>query len=357
METRLAAFGVAMLALAAGSAGAARGPRDAGRGPGQEIVRARWLMGTVLEVRLPAETAGADALVERVFSEVSRVEAAASLWRDGTELGTVHARSAAGERVVVSETLGSLVEIALRASDLTSGTFSPAVGALVEAFDLRGAGRWPTEPERRRAAALARTTGVRYDATTRELRLEPGVRLDLDGIAKGFALDRVAASLRAEGVDDALLNFGGQLLSVGPPAGRPGRTALVASPSDPGVPVLSVPLRDASLSTSSNSERARIVAGREAGHLLDPRSGTLVTWPGSVTVLASTGALADALSTAWAVEGPEAFARSDPGSPLRRAGAVAFVLRDRDGANETLTDRPFVRLRPPARTDAPALPR
>jgi len=315
---------------------------------GTETVRARWLMGTVLELRLPAGTPDAGALAEAAFAEVSRVEAAASLWKPGTELAEVHARAAAGEAVVLSETLGDLVREALDAADLTGGAFTPAVGALVTSYDLRGAGRWPSDAERIRSAALARPEGVRFDAPSRTLRLDPGVTLDLDGIAKGFALDRAAAVLRARGVEDALLNFGGQILAIGPPAGAPAREALVGSPFDPGSTVLSVRIRDMSLSTSANCERLRLVAGKEAGHLLDPRTGDLVRFSGSVSVLAPSGALADALSTAWAVEGPAGFHRSDPGSRLRRAGFVGFVLAGGDGGPETVTDRPFERLRPPA---------
>jgi thiamine biosynthesis lipoprotein len=321
-----------------------------------EDVRARWLMGTVLEVRLAGGRPDAGSLAEAVFAAVSDVESAASLWRPGTELGEVHARSAAGEAVVLSETLGGLVLEALRAAELTGGAYSPAIGALVSAHALRGDGRLPSGRERQRSAALADPQGVRYDPATRELRLSPGVTLDLDGIAKGFALDRAAETLRARGVGDALLNFGGQLLAVGPPPGAPSREVLVPSPGDPAVPVLAVRLRDASLSTSANSERVRMVAGVEAGHLLDPRTGDLVPFPGSVSVLAASGALADALSTAWAVEGPGRFRRSDPGSPLRRAGAVAFALPDRGGGCETLADLPFERLRPPAGIADAAVP-
>lgn len=314
-----------------------------------EVVRARWLMGTVLELRLPAGLRHVDSLSEAAFAEVSKVEGAASLWRPGTELAEVHARTAAGESVVLSETLGDLVREALRAAELTGGTYSPAVGALADAYDLRGTGRWPSNAQRLGAVALARPEGVCYDPLTRTLRLDAGVTLDLDGIAKGFALDRAAEALRARGVEDALLNFGGQLLVIGPPVGAPARDAVVGSPVDSGASVLSVRIRDASLSTSANTERVRWVAGKEAGHLLDPRTGDLVRLSGSVTVLASTGAMADALSTAWAVEGPARFRRSDPGSPLRQAGAVAFALAGRDGGCETLTDRPFERLRPPHR--------
>ena len=312
-----------------------------------ETVRARWLMGTVLELRLPAGTRDVDSLAEAAFAEVSKVEGAASLWRPGTELAEAHARAAAGESVVLSETLGDLVREALRAAELTGGTYSPAVGALVASYDLRGKGCWPSDAQRLRAVSLARPEGVRYDPPTRTLHLDAGVTLDLDGIAKGFALDRAAAALRARSVTDALLNFGGQLLVIGPPNGAPAREALVGSPFEPGASVLSIRIRDASLSTSANTERVRLVAGREAGHLLDPRTGDLVRLPGSVTVLAPTGAMADALSTAWAVDGPEAYRRSDPGSPLRRAGIVGFALAGRNGRCETLTDPLFERLRPP----------
>ncbi len=132
--------------------------------PEAEVVRARWLMGTVLELRLPAGTQDADSLAEAAFAEVSRVEAAASLWRPGTELAAVHARAAAGEAVVLSETLGELRPGgAPCCRPYRSGAYSPAVGALVSAYDLRGDGRWPSEAERLRAVALARPEGVRYD--------------------------------------------------------------------------------------------------------------------------------------------------------------------------------------------------
>lgn len=325
--------------------------------PQTEDVRARWLMGTVLEVRFPSGTKGVDSLAEAAFLEVSKVEGASSLWRPGTELAEVHAGAASGSVVTLSGTLGDLVEEALRAAAVTGGAFSPAIGALVDTYDLRGEGRWPSDSQRRRAVALARPDGVHYDSPSRTLRLDAGVTLDLDGIAKGFALDRAAAALRARGVEDALLNFGGQLLVIGPPAGAPAREAFVGSPFGHGASVLSVRIRDASLSTSANTERARLVAGREAGHLLDPRTGDFVRLAGSVTVLAPTGAMADALSTAWAADGPSGFHRSDPGSPLRRAGAVAFALAGRDGECETLTDRPFERLRPPARGPEAAVQR
>lgn len=144
--------------------------------PGGEVVRARWLMCTVLEIRLAGGTVGAEELTESAFAEVAKVEAAASRWRAGTELAEVHARAASGRPAVLSEILGDLVLESLRAAEMTGGAFSPAVGALVVSYDLRGEGRWPSDAERRRSASLARPDGVRYDAATRTLQRRRGSR-------------------------------------------------------------------------------------------------------------------------------------------------------------------------------------
>lgn len=301
-------------------------------------VRARWLMGTVVEIRLPASP-GADALAETAFAAVEEVERAASTWRDDTELSRLH-REAGRPAQPVSEALARTLEAAVRLRDETGGAFDPAVGALAAAYDLRGPGRWPSPDERARALSLRGPLAFTWNGASRLLALsDPAVRLDLDGIAKGVALDRAAKRLRREGVRKALLNFGGQLLAIGPPAAEPPFEALVASPDAERRPLLAVSLRDASLSTSSNSERQRLVDGRPAGHLLDPRTGLFATFRGSVTVLAPTGAEADALSTAYFVLGPEAFRHESETRRARRI-AAAFLLPGVEG-HRTLADPLF----------------
>lgn len=292
-------------------------------------VRARWLMGTVLEVRLPASP-DADALADAAFSAVEEAERAVSTWRDDTELSRLHGEAGTLAREV-SEPLAQALDAAVRLRDETGGAFDPALGALAAAYDLRGPGRWPSPDERARALSLAGARALRWDGASRRLTLaDPAVRLDLDGIAKGVALDRAAERLRREGVRKALLNFGGQLLAIGPPAGEPPFEALVSSPDGDHHPLLAVPLRDGSLSTSSDSERRRLVDGRPAGHLLDPRTGLFAPYRGSVTVLARTGVEADALSTAGFVLGPEAFAR-ETGRRRARGIAVAYLLPASEG--------------------------
>ncbi len=314
-----------------------------------DSVRARWLMGTLLEVRLPASPR-ADALADAAFAAVEEVERAASTWRDDTELARLHRRAGTGpERV--SDVLAQALGTAARLRDETGDAFDPALGALVAAYGLRGPGRWPSETEVARALSLAGPRAFAWDGEARLLALSgPDVRLDLDGIAKGIALDRAAERLRAQGVRRALLNFGGQLLAIGPPEGEPPFEGLVASADGEGRPVLAVPLRDASLSTSSDSERGRLVDGRPAGHLLDPRTGRFAAFRGSVTVLAPTAAEADALSTAFFVLGPDSFHR-DADRRRSRDIAVAFLVQAPGGAR-ALADPVFHPA--PARADGPS---
>ena len=311
-----------------------------------QLVRARWLMGTGLEVRLPASV-GSDELVERAFEAVAELERAVSTWRADSELSLLHL-AVPGPRPV-SEPLASALDAAVRARAATGGAYDPAVGALVTAYGLHSGSRWPSEEERSRAAALTGTAAFAWESASRTLTLRPGTRLDFDGIAKGLALDRAAAVLRGAGATRVLLNFGGQLLAIGPPATEPPFHVEVA-PAEGGAG-FTVDLRDASVSTSSNSERGRLVDGRPFGHLLDPRTGDFARFRGSVTVVAPTGAEADALSTALFVEGPEAY---EPGRAARvqRGVSAAWFVPEPGGGSRVLADPAFSRAGPRPEPDA-----
>lgn len=274
-------------------------------GGSEPAVRARYLMGTVLEVRLwvSPDESSASALAEAVFSEVSRIERVASTWTDDSELFRLQERACGPQ---LSETLADLLSEAFRFHRATAGAFHPALGSLVAAYDLRGEGRWPTDLELAEALEATRLDTVRLDPVARRLvRRDPRLKFDLDGIAKGWALDRAAEILRREGVRTALLNFGGQVLAIGPPEPCAPFSIRIAVPGSLTSFPEDLPLRDGSISTSSNSERARILAGRKAGHLLDPQTGRFAPFEGSVSVRARTAAAADALSTALFVCGPE----------------------------------------------------
>jgi thiamine biosynthesis lipoprotein len=144
---------------------------------------------------------------------------------------------------------------------------------------------------------------VELDPKARRVRfLASGVGLNFGGIGKGYALDLVAGLLRERGVGRALLSAGGSsVLAFGGGAGFP---VDITSPRRAGA-IGRLRLRDAGLGTSGAGEQYFEVDGRRYGHVIDPRTG----WPAegvlSASVVASSAAEADALSTAFLVAGPE----------------------------------------------------
>lgn len=279
---------------------------------GEEVwtQRTTLSMGTTLTgvVAAPTEAAGFGAL-EGVFAEIARLDGVLSSWREESEIGRLNA-SAPGEAVPVTPELGALLEEARGWGDRTGGAFDPAVGALVDAWGLRGAGRRPTAAELAEALAATGMRHFRADGEGRAVaRLHPAAWLDTGGFGKGAALRGAREALAGAGVSDALLDFGGQLLALGSGPGEgdgTGWEVRVAHPSRRDEPALGLRVRDASVSTTSQSERFVVAAGERLGHVLDPRTGEPVPAWGSVTVVAEDPMVADVLSTALFVMGPEA---------------------------------------------------
>jgi thiamine biosynthesis lipoprotein len=263
-------------------------------------------MGTFLQISVAASNAaeGASA-IEAAFAEVRRMEAVLSSWRDDSQLGRLNA-AVPGTPVAVSPELFALLEETRRWSRLSGGAFDPAVGALIDAWDLRGSGRRPSEQELRHALKSSGQTAFDFDreSVTISRRMVDGW-MTAGGFGKGAALRSATRALRQRGIESALLDFGGQLESFGSPTGEQGRRVGVAHPAHRFETVAVLRLGDQSTATSAASERFIEIDGERYGHILDPRTGQPVPAWGSVTVVASDAMVADLLSTAFFVMGPE----------------------------------------------------
>lgn len=267
------------------------------------VERERYLMGTTLRIRVSAGTRseGVD-LAEEAFAAVERIEALVSTWRPESPVSRLNAAPVGVPVPVDPELLALLVEADGWASR-TGRAFDPEVGALVELWDLHGAGRIPTPEEIRTALAAGGGDGFAFGLAFEgsAIRLDAGARLDTGAFGKGAALRAAASLLDAAGAS-AVLDFGGQILVVGPGKVRVG----AAHPVRRGEPVCSFLLDGGlSASTSGSSERQVAVERRVLSHILDPRLGAPLPAWGSVTVVAPDPFAADALSTALYVIGPE----------------------------------------------------
>lgn len=294
-------------------------------------------MATVFELVLPGD-ASATAAAQAAVAAIQAVEASANEWRDDSPLAAV-SRAAGGDWQPVPADLWALLALSREMAERTGGAFDPTWAALWGLWDFRPAAtpRLPT------AAQVAERVGrigwrdlqLRKDGPAARLA-RPQMVLGLGGIAKGWALDRAADALRARGQGSFLLSAGGQMLAGGRQGDQPWRVGL-RHPRygiDPQAPAIwaSLVLHDGeSLATSADSERGWVLDGVRYHHILDPRTGWPAghgrrDWPWSVAVLARGGAVADALSTAAMVLGPEAAARLEPlwlaGYALGPAGPV-----------------------------------
>ena len=285
-------------------------------------------MGTSLRIGVyaPSRAAGI-AAIEAAFDAVRATDDLLSTWRDNSELARLN-HAPLGEPAAVSPALSRILVEVVHWSRETGDAFNPAVGALEDAWDLRGQGRVPDSAELSRARARSGRQAFRLSADGRTLcRMREGAWLDSGGFGKGAALAAARDSLVAHGLTSALLDFGGQVLALGADAGERPWTVPVAHPRHRLEPVARLALRDRSASTSAQSERFVEVRGRRYGHVIDPRTGQPVPPWGSVTVVAADPLLADILSTALLVLGPDAALAWARGRP----DVGVLVVEERQG--------------------------
>ncbi|MGZ5425994.1 MAG: FAD:protein FMN transferase [Thermoanaerobaculia bacterium] len=286
----------------------------------ETIVRHLAAMGTALSMTVSAPTRDAAlSASEAGVREIERIEALLSTWRDDTPLARLNA-AAPGVPHEVPAQLFDLLKRVFEWKKATGGAFNPTVGPLVKVWRLRTGGRIPDATALARARDASRPDLFTFEESSlRVTRWARAAGIDEGAWGKGWALDRAAAAMREAGALSGLLDLGGQILTFGE------ATFIdVASPVERNKTVATLHLKDESVSTSGDSERGVAVHGRRIGHLLDPRTGEPARDFGSVTVVAPTAFVADVLSTAFFVLGPEdGKALSDR---LRKTGVVHETL-------------------------------
>jgi thiamine biosynthesis lipoprotein len=245
--------------------------------------------------------------VSEVLESVHGLEALMSVYRSESPMSRANA-TAAKQDAVLEETLFEVVALACRIAEETDGAFDPTTGPLVELWQkARESGQVPDEGEVRRVRELGGLDDVAVDVPSRSIRYgRGGVELNLGGIGKGFALDRIGAQLLAKGVEEFLLHGGhSSVLARGGHAEHAGWPVGIRNPLFPTRRLATLLLCQQALSTSGSGIESYRIGGRRFSDILDPRTG----WPAegmlSVTVLAETAAEADALSTAFFVGGVE----------------------------------------------------
>jgi thiamine biosynthesis lipoprotein len=251
-------------------------------------------MRTRLVVYATDETAAVNAC-RAAFDRVGQVEDAASDYRRDSELMKLCA-TATTRPIKLSDDLYTLLTEAQRIAELSDGALDVTVGPYVQLW--RRARKEKALPTPQEIADASRRVGWRklqLDPVTRTARLTvPDMRLDLGGIAKGYAGDCAVQTLRDHGIRSALFEAGGDIVVSDPPPGKDGWqiTLVDAGPDMP----QSVTLQNSAVSTSGDTEQFVEIAGKRYSHIVDPHTGIGLTTRAMSTVVAPKGIWSDGLS-------------------------------------------------------------
>ena len=246
------------------------------------------------------------------FARIASLDRAMSDYRPDSEIRDLSRLSPAP--VIVSQDVFRVVARAIAIARDTDGAFDPTVAPLVALWrDARTTGRLPARAAIDAARARTGWRRVELDAARSSIRLpDPGMRIDLGGIAKGDILQAALTTLRDAGVGVALVDAGGDIVAGDAPPGQAGwRIAVPETTSEVVLPVGTqndlrgrfVYIANAALATSGPAAQFVQIDGVRYSHVVDPRTGWALTTSVTAHVIAADGATADALATAATVAG------------------------------------------------------
>ena len=295
-------------------------------------------------------------VLDGAFDEVDRIDRLMSNYKTDSALSRVN-REAAQHPVVVEPELFDLIAESIRYSGDSGGAFDITVGPLMKAWGFfRGEGRLPADADVTAARRVVGSRHVILDARRRTIAFDrPGVELDLGGIAKGHAVDRVVRLLRDRRVTAALVSAGGSTIyGMGSPPGRDdGWDVAVQDPIDARKTAFHTTLKDRALSVAGSSEKSFESDGVRYSHIMDPRSGRPAQGVLSVAVTSDSGTAGDALDDVFFVMGPE---RSKDYLARVPGTEVFFLIPSGDRAWTMIHERAGAEEQRPSSPDLEALP-
>ncbi len=275
------------------------------------------------------------ALQAAIQHALDEVVAQMSPWEAGSDLSRYN-RASAGHWQALPPAFAQVMGCALEVAAASDGAFDPSAGELVNLWGFGPPGPVARAPDALQLeSARARAGWQRLQRRAHELLQPGGVTLDLSAIAKGYGVDQVARRLTVLGIENHLVEVGGELRGTGiRPDGQPWWVDLHRPPGAEALPLTRIALHGLSVATSGDYLRHFDDDGVRHAHTLDPRTGRPITHGlASVSVLHRDCMQADAWSTALTVLG------TGPGLALARERGLAalFVQRTADGVTEHLT--------------------
>ncbi len=282
----------------------------------------RPVMGTFARVVFVVEKSNtAKKSIEAAFAEINKVDDLMSDYKDDSEISLVN-RDAFNQPVKVSKSTFEVLQKSIEFSRLSDGAFDITVGPLVDLWHRAAeANAVPTETELQQARSKVGYEKLILDANEMTVKFAvAGMRIDLGGIAKGYAVDKAVQAIQNCGAIGAMVSIGGDIRCFGTPSG--GKNSWLIGLQNPnenfesripnfefpvgtGAPLLVLKLKDSSVSTSGHYWRFAQIQGKKYSHIIDTKSGYSSDKLASVTIIAKDATATDALATAVTILGAE----------------------------------------------------
>ena len=296
-----------------------------------------YVFGTLVEVSVYGEDEGkAKKAVASVMREFQRLHDLLHAWKP-SELSDLNAAFAAGESREVTPEVAAMLKDAAQLSAQSDGLFNPSIGGLIKLWGFHADEFKAVLPDEKQVAKLVAAKPQMSDLDFSPARDGKGelvasrnksVFLDLGGYAKGVALDRASELLGQQGIHNALINIGGNVLAMGQHGDRAWRIG-VQHPRKPG-PIATMDLHDGeAIGTSGDYQRFFEVGGKRYCHLIDPRSGQPAQGVQAVTILTHglhAGTLSDGPSKPLFIGGKAGWREA-----ARKMNLTEALLIDSDG--------------------------
>jgi thiamine biosynthesis lipoprotein len=282
----------------------------------------------------------AEGAAEAAFARIKQLNDVMTDYDSDSELSRLSQTSGKGLEVHVSPDLWAVLERAQDLAERSHGAFDVTVGPYVNLWRFaRRQGVLPDPARLARAREAVGYTKMQLNASHHSVMLlAPNMRLDLGGIAKGYAVDQALRALGRLGITNALISGGGDMAVSGPPPGKPGwRIELPPLDASNAPPSRYVVVVNAGISTSGDLFQRLEVGGARYSHIIDPRTGVGLTDHRLVTVIAPDDFTADGLTKVMSVLEPKDALKFIAKAP----GACVRIVREPGAQVEEYESRGF----------------
>ncbi len=285
-------------------------------GPGKQVELDsghRMVMGTFARVVvIAADSEAAGKCIESAFMQINKVDDLMSDYKSDSEISRVN-RDGYNEAVQISQSTYEVLQRSIEFSELTNGAFDVTVGPLVELFrKAKSEQVLPDQDEITEARSRVGFEKLKLDDQNGTVQFTvEGMRLDLGGIAKGYAVDKAVETMQSRGAIGGMVDLGGDIRCFGAPL--KGRDHWVIGLQNPDMGkdsawrevLLKLKMTNGAIATSGDYQQFILIEGKLYSHIINRKTGTSSEGLSSVTVIADNATNADALATAVSVMGSE----------------------------------------------------